>query len=222
MYPNTVPQLMLSIFVMFNFSIMKVNFYLKDKTADYETWIYCLISYQNKRVKIYTNRKIHPKFWNLETQRVRQTLKFTNHPEYNSWLKDIINAADRIELDWKKLNTGKTVVPPIPDNILKESLRKYFTKPTKEEKEENLNRSFWGYYGNFLLRMENGTRVHLEKGTPIAPRTIFQFHNLKRHLENFEAKTRFKVDFERIDLNFYKKFVDYLTIELQVAPNASL
>ena len=67
--------------------------------------------------------------------------------------------------------------------------------------------------------MENGTRVHLEKGTPLAPKTIFQFHNLKRHLLNFEQREKFKIDFENIDLRFYKKFVDYLTIKLQVGPN---
>jgi len=67
--------------------------------------------------------------------------------------------------------------------------------------------------------MENGTRVHLEKGTPIAPKTIFQFHNLKRHLQNFEKKTRYTITFENIDLNFYKELVDYLTIKLKLAPN---
>ena len=67
--------------------------------------------------------------------------------------------------------------------------------------------------------MENGTRVHLEKGTPIAPKTIFQFHNLKRHLQNFEQKKSFIIEFDNIDMNFYKKFVDYLTIKLKLAPN---
>ncbi|MEP6947715.1 MAG: phage integrase SAM-like domain-containing protein [Ginsengibacter sp.] len=198
---------------------MKINFYLKNPSGDYETWIYCLISYQNKRVKIYTDQKINPKFWNLEAQRVRQTLKFKNHSEYNSWLLDIISAADKIELDWKKLNSDKAEIPPIPSHVLKEKLRKYLTKITKDERKEKEKFTFWGYYENFLHRMENGTRVHLEKGTPLASKTIFQFHNLKRHLINFEQREKFKIDFENIDLNFYKKFVDYLTIKLQVGPN---
>lgn len=87
------------------------------------------------------------------------------------------------------------------------------------ERIKNKTRSFWGNYENFLFRMKNGTRVHLEKGTPMAPKTIFQFENLQRHLKEFEKKTNFKIEFENIDMNFYKKFVDYLTIKLTLSPN---
>lgn len=198
---------------------MKVNFYLKNPSGDYETWIYCLIRYQNKNVKVYTDQKIHPKFWNPGAQRVRQTLKFPTHPEYNTWLMSIVTAADKIEKDWKNQNSNLATIPPIPSHVIKEKLRKYLTKISKGEREENKLLSFWGYYDNFLHRMENGTRVHLEKGTPIAPKTIFQFHNLKRHLQNFEQNAKFKIEFDCIDLNFYKKFVDHLTIKLQLAPN---
>lgn len=198
---------------------MKVNFYLKDPTGDYPTWIYCLLRYQNKNVKVYTDQKIHPKFWNPENQRYRQTTKFPNNPEYNSWLMDIVMAADKIELEWKKQNSDKAAVPPIPGGILKEKLKKYLTKISKDERIENEKFTFWGNYDNFLYRMEQGTRVHLEKGTPMAPKTIFQFHNLKRHLQNFEKNTNFKMEFENVDMNFYKKFVDYLTIKLKLAPN---
>lgn len=198
---------------------MKVNFYLKNPSGDYETWIYCLIRYQSKSVKIYTDQKIHPKFWNAEKHRVRQTSKFPTHPEYNTWLNNIVTAADKIEKEWKNANSGKTIINPIPSLILKDNLKKYLTKITKEERIENLTRTFWGYYNTFLTRMKNGTRVHLSKGTPLAPKTIFQFENLKRHLENFEQKKKFKIEFETIDLNFYKTFVDYVTIDLKTSPN---
>ena len=67
--------------------------------------------------------------------------------------------------------------------------------------------------------MKNGTRVHISKGTPMAPKTIFQFDNLKRHLENYERAKKIKIDFYKIDLTFYNDFVDYLTIKLKLAPN---
>lgn len=198
---------------------MTVNFYLKDAKADYDTWIYCLIRYGGNQVKVYTDKKIHPKFWNPLTQSVRQTVKYTNHSEFNLWLKDISSHVATIELDWKRQYRGKAVIPPIPKNILKEKVRTYLAKQTKEERNEAIKKSFWGYYDNFLFRMENGTRVHFEKGTPIAPKTIFQFHNLKRHLKNFEQKKGIQIDFENIDLKFYKRFVDYLTIDLILGPN---
>ena len=198
---------------------MNVKFYLKEPAANYETWIYCLIRYNNQKVKVYTDRKINPRFWNTESQQVRQTTKFPNNPEYNTWLKDISAAVDKIELDWKKEHSHKKEVPPIPHYFLKESLRKYLTKLTKEEKSEIKRNSFWGYYDNFLNRIKNGTRTHLEKGTPLAPKTIFQFENLQRHLKNFEQRQKEQIGFENIDMRFYKKLVDYLTIDLDLAPN---
>jgi integrase len=67
--------------------------------------------------------------------------------------------------------------------------------------------------------MKNGTRVHLSKGTPMAPKTIFQFDNLKRHLENYQLTKKAKIDFDKIDLTFYNDFVEYLTTKLKLAPN---
>ena len=198
---------------------MKVNFYLKAANADYETWIYCLVRYNAESVKIYTDQKIHPKFWNPENQRVRQTLKFPTHPEYNEWLNGIVIAAGKIEKEWKIKHSGKATVPTITPGDLKEKLRKYLSKETKEERTENKTRTFWGNYDTFLYRMKNGTRLHLGKGTPMAAKTIFQFENLKRHLQNFENKQNFKIEFENIDMEFYKNFVDYLTLKLKLAPN---
>lgn len=196
---------------------MIVNFYLKDGKATQETWIYCLIRYQNKRVKHYTNKKIHPKHWNLKEQEIRKS--HPNSPELNHWLKGVETFVAKLELEWSKKHSSTGVVPIIPPTYLKENLDKYFTKTTKDEREEHNQKSFWGYYNQFLTRMNNGTRVHLSKGTPMAPKTIFQFENLKRHLENYQKGKKTKIDFDKIDLTFYNDFVEYLTTKLKLAPN---
>ena len=198
---------------------MKVNFYLKNPKGDYETWIYCKIRYQGYELKLYTDKKIKPEFWNAETQTVRQTKKFANHSEYNQWLKNIADRADKLERDWINENSDKEEITPIPPTTLKEALRKYLSKPTKGEKIEQSKKTFWGYYENFVNRMYSGTRTHLDKGTPLSVKTIYQFDNLKRHLQNFEKKTGYKLSFENITLDFYKKYVDYLTLTLKLAPN---
>lgn len=196
---------------------MIVNFYLKDGKATQETWIYCLIRYQNKRVKHYTNLRIHPKHWNLKEKQVRKS--HPNSPELNHWLKGVETLVGKLELDWAKKHSSTGIVPIIPPTYLKENLDKYFTKTTKDEREAHNQKSFWGYYNQFLTRMNNGTRVHLSKGTPMAPKTIFQFENLKRHLENYQRSKRIKIEFDKIDLTFYNDFVEYLTTILKLAPN---
>jgi len=196
---------------------MKVNFYLKDGKATQETWIYCLIRYQNKKVKHYTNLRIHPKHWNIKEKQVRKS--HPNSPDFNHWLKGVETFVAKLELEWSKKYSSTGKVPIIPPTYLKENLDKYFTKTTKDEREEDNQKSFWGYYNQFLTRMNNGTRVHLSKGTPMAPKTIFQFENLKRHLENYQKAKKTKIEFDKIDLTFYNDFVEYLTTKLKLAPN---
>ena len=196
---------------------MKVNFYLKESKADYETSIYCLIRYQNKNVKHYTTQKVLPKFWNPKDQIFRKGL--VTSPELNQWLKDIQSFILKLELDWTRKYGITGVVPIIPANHIKEHLTKYFAQTTKQEREDHNKRTFWGYYDNFLERMENGSRPHISKGTPMAKKTIYQFQNLKRHLQNFEKKKRIRIDFDKISLSFYNDFMEYLTVELELAPN---
>lgn len=196
---------------------MVVNFYLKDGKSAQETWIYCLIRYQNIRVKHYTNFKIHPKHWNPKEKQVRKS--HPNSPELNHWLKGVETLVGKLELDWTKKHSSTGSVPIIPPTYFKDHLDKYFTKTTKDEREEHNKKSFWGYYNQFLTRMNNGTRVHLSKGTPMAPKTIFQFENLKRHLENYQKAKKIRIEFDKIDLTFYNDFVEYLTTKLKLAPN---
>lgn len=196
---------------------MVVNFYLKDGKATQETWIYCLIRYQNKRVKHYTNKKIHPKHWNSESQQVRKSN--SQSAQMNYWLNGIKSFVANLDLEWSKKYSSTGIVPIVDPSYIKENLDKYFTKTTKEERENHKNRSFWGYYNQFLNRMKNGTRLHLTKNTPMAPKTIFQFENLMRHLENFQRAKKINIDFDKIDLTFYNDFVEYLTIKLKLAPN---
>ncbi len=196
---------------------MVVNFYLKDGNATKETWIYCLLRYQNKRVKQYTSQLIHPKFWNFKEHEVRKS--HPNSPELNHWLKGIKTYVAKLELEWIKKHSSEGIVPIPPPSYYKENLKKLFTKTTKEERESHNQKTFWGFYDKFLTRMKSGTRVHLSKGTPMAPKTIFQFENLKRHLENFQRSKKMTIEFEKIDITFYNDFVEYLTTKLELGPN---
>lgn len=196
---------------------MKVNFNLKSPEATDKTPLFVTVVYNRKRVRVHTNKSLNPKDWNTKTQKARPSL--TGYSSFNKWLKDVDAFISQIETDWINQHSKLSAIPLLPIGHLKEKLRKYLSKENKEEREQNLQTSFWGNYETFLYRMKNGTRVHFEKGTPMAAKTIFQFENLHRHLKEFEKKTNFKIEFENIDMGFYKNFVDYLTIKLKLAPN---
>ena len=200
---------------------MKVNFYLKNPKGDNETLIYCFISYQNNRFKVSTNKTILPRYWNSEKQRARLLLDFPQCHDYNNELTNIENFVNDIENDWRNAQrkTGKEVIDPVPEALIKEKLRKYLSITTPEEKQEIQERKFWSFYDNLLQRMEIGTRIHSKNDTPLAPKTIFQYHNLKRHLQAYEKKKRFEISFECINMTFYNDFTTYLTITKKLSPN---
>ena len=54
---------------------MKYNFYLKSPKSKNETTIFNRFSINKKYYKYYTKKKIHPCFWNLDTQRPHTSKK---------------------------------------------------------------------------------------------------------------------------------------------------
>jgi integrase len=198
---------------------MKVNFYLKVPNANYETWVYCLCRYDSKAVKVYSDKKISPEYWNKTDQRARKLKKFPTNPEFNHWLQSIADQATKLENEWKLKNKHLDQIPSLPEQLLTDGLKNYINKTDPEKREDNKLKTFWGYFDNLLFRMDNGTRLHNKNSTVLTPKTIFQYHNLKRHLEAFEKVTKFQIDFESIDMTFYKRFVDYATIIKNLKPN---
>ncbi len=91
-------------------------------------------------------------------------------------MKGIETFVANLELEWVKKHSVTGEVPIVPATHLKEHLDKYFTKTTKDEREEHNNRTFWGYYYQFLIRMKNGTRCTFQKEPQCHPKL---FPNLK-------------------------------------------
>lgn len=196
---------------------MKVNFYLGDVNAKNRTRIVCFISAHDKRVKINTDISTEPRHWNIVAQEFRKS--HPNYNELNHWLNEIRNSIIKSEAAWKSETQNKNKTPSSKLIYLQEHVRMFIGRLNEKEIEEVKACSFWGYFDTLLERMDNGTRGHLKTGKPLANKTVFQFHNLKRHLINFERHTRSKIDFSSINQAFYKSFNEYLTIKLNSSPN---
>lgn len=59
--------------------------------------------------------------------------------------------------------------------------------------------------------MESGTRVHVQKNTPLAVNTIKNMKNLMNHLKDFQEFSHRSIEFDTIDMKFYNGFTDYMT-----------
>ena len=60
-----------------------VTFNLKEPNSKSETLIYLIFRYNNSKLKYSTGQKIHPKYWNAETQLVRE-VKTVPFSEFNA------------------------------------------------------------------------------------------------------------------------------------------
>ncbi len=193
---------------------MKVNFYLKAPKAKYETSIFIAVLYKGTRVRIYTDEKIDPRYWNLKQQRARQTTNFPTNPEFNARLGNMETKIKRAYYNWKNEH-GEHLEPP--PTTFANIIKSYIGKSKEKDETLSLLRTFWGYFDDFILRSKMGIRLH--KGGLIAKSTIVNYNNLYNNLRKYERKTRKKIDFDSFDIHFYNQYFSYL-IKLGFAKNS--
>lgn len=180
-----------------NLNIMaKAGFFLKEPKSDLPTPINLIFQFAYKEfistektkyrfLKYGTGEKILPSLWNKEKQRVKETGKFPEYPEFNSRLDNIESA---VKTAYRKILNDKKVATP---ELLKSELNKILNISIQprfrliEFIEDFINNSNRRY----------NTKKHY--------RTTFN------HLKKFQKERNKKIDFENIDMDFYNDFVRY-------------
>ena len=186
---------------------MDVKFYLKRPNDDRVTNIYARIVYNMSEFKYYLIEKIHPADWNPKTQCAKHTARFSESLEFNQRLKEVKGKIADAFYNYQNTHQGKQPTP----EIFKQVLDEIFNKQSQARIDRELQRTFWGFFENFISRMESGSRVHLQKNTPLAESTIKNMRNLKNHLLDYQAYSHRGLEFDTIDMTFYYGFTDYLT-----------
>jgi hypothetical protein len=207
---------------------MTVSLYLKRPDASEETAIYGLIFYSGQRVKYYLPEKIHPKYWNdgkkkdaknkadkkasikvRVEKKVRET--YTGHAEFNTRLKTTVATIERVFRAYVNDNDHKEPTPA----ILKELLDKRF----KKGKHVNRPVTFFDYFNDFVSRSKKGERVDARTKKATVHNTNKGYKSTLTHLTNFQKKYNRRIDFETIDLEFYKDYVSHITKIVKLSHN---
>lgn len=186
---------------------MKVSFYLSRPKDNRVSVVIAQINFNMTSYRYYLLEKIHPSDWNPKTQRAKQGAKCSESIEFNHRLKNI--SGEILETFYNYQNTHKGQPPT--QQIFKELLDNVFNKQSKARIERELERTFWGFFQNLIDRMESGTRVHIQKNTPLALNTIKNMKNLMNHLRDFQEFSHRSIEFDTIDMKFYNGFTDYMT-----------
>ncbi len=156
-----------------------------------------------KQLKFSTGETINPIFWDKKKQRVKETVKFPQHPEFNQRLNDIDTIINNVYR--KMLNDSEVVTP----ETLKDKYNEYLIKNNKivdPPKQVNL---FTAFIQTIIDETKRGERT-TEKGMHFQPRTIMSYTTTINSLKEYEKHIKKHLKFSDIDIKFYNKYVKYL------------
>jgi integrase len=166
----------------------QAKFTLKEPNCNDKTLVYLFYSFNNQRLKYSFGQKIHPKFWNNEKQRAKETKLFPEYPEFNSMLNSIETAVNNI---YRKFVNDNIVPTP---QLLRDSLNNTLANKQDITKHETL----FSFIDGFI---STSTK---KKGT------IKDYKQTFRILKEYCLHLKITITFEDINLNFYNSFVNYL------------
>jgi integrase len=176
----------------------EVNFYLKPIDKEGKSLIFLNFKYNKKRLFFSFGERIKPKDWNENKQRSKQTI-ITNDGEHtlNNLLENLKKICEESYLSEK----AKGGFPPT--EVLQKHLQNFLNQNATEENQGKP--TLYKLIGRFI----DGEIKF--KGRNKSPGTIQTYKSTLKHLQEFEKKEKYKIDFDSITLDFYYLFVDYLS-----------
>lgn len=162
---------------------MKINFYLKEPNSTKESLILVTVSLNGKRSKFSTTQKVNPKYWNLNSQRIK-----TNAPNALNFNK-ILNAIQSKILD---LHTKNFIEKD------KSETSKFFN-----EVRRYLSGKFENSETN--LTVDKAFEKFLEIQKPkLKEGTLKAYTTLRNHLKSYSITSNKKnLSFDDLDISFF-------------------
>ena len=134
--------------------------------------------------------KVLPDWWNAEEQKVRRLAIIKNHSDINGLIAGLTKHFE----DYQNLNKRNGIIPSRSD--VKKHYESYFTKPADKQNKLSL-------FDSIEEQIQHAT----EHGT-VSSGTIKSYKTTKEILILFN-KNKYKIDFDKIDLEFYFDFVQW-------------
>jgi hypothetical protein len=181
---------------------MEVSYYLKRPKAKTDTIIFARISYDGYQLKYYIGEKIHPRNWNKDTKKAKESQSFKEYPEFNTRLKNI---AGGIRTVYRRFMNDHLNRVPTPTE-----LKELLDKEIRKKDDTDPGASFLAFYQGLIDQTRAGIRLNPKTGKPFAPGTLKAYITTQNHLLNFQKKTGKKIEFNNIDLEFYSDFTEFL------------
>ena len=184
----------------------EVHFRLKPESNNGQCAIYLQYIYNGYRLFYSFGQMVKKKDWDPKKERVKSNLATTADGKFslNKLLDNLKNLCN------KSYNESLTNGIPSPDQ-LKKQLEDFINQNHEEEKEEHT-------FFKLTERYISG-EIKSNKGKDKSSSSLKNYHAVTKHLKTFEKKTKYKITFDSITLDFFYKYVTYLKIDLGLAPN---
>ncbi|MBN2215017.1 MAG: site-specific integrase [Bacteroidales bacterium] len=175
------------------------HFYLKNNNPDKESPIILAIRFSKKRTNFYTREDILPKYWDTKAQRVKQTGKFPEYPEFNQRLNNIKATARDVFRRYQNDHNHNA--------------------PSHAEYLELLKAAIKGIQSGIPVTLIEFTEYFIDqtrKKLEIEKRTISRgniagsYNQTLTCLKDFAKDKNRRIDFDTIDPDFYTDFIKYL------------
>jgi integrase len=189
-----------------------VNFYLKPaEQSTGRSLIFLRFVFDGKQVITFSfgetinGEKIKQgkeyKYWNKEKQRPKDSLMRT--AKGDRFLKDLLNDLENVCLNGYREESAKNNANP---KSIRLHLERYMKggEPTSPEGPKETKSQFFDLVERFCI----GEIKH--QGLDKKPATLTKYRAIRDHLKRFEAKEKYTLTFESINLEFLYKYIDYL------------
>ena len=177
----------------------KAKFILKEPNSKTESLIYMVYNYQYKRFKYSTGEKVNPKFWNVKTQRAKESKQFPEYPEFNTRLNTLENGINNVFR--RLLNDGIQ-----PNNIL---LKKHLNAELSGTILQPKLKTLFEWIDEFIEE----SKLNRQKST------ITVYKTVSKYLKEYATAKNKNIDFESITLEFYNSYMAYLTFDSNLSSN---
>ncbi len=191
--------------------MLNIRYNLKHVKHDKERPINLIIRWDKKRLIYAIGEKILPKYFETERnkklyQRVRPS--FTGYSEFNARLDYIESTAATAFRQFMNDN-HRTPEPRELKRKLDIVIRNV---------EENKKPTLMQFISSFIEEASK-SKINRDTGMKLAKGTVFIYRRTLKMLKEFELHHGMKLDFDCIDLEFYDRYVEFLSVTHQLSNN---
>lgn len=176
--------------------MITIKFNLRNPSSKNETMIHSVVRFDGKKIIYPTGIYITPKYWNLKSQRVSQSIHVPQHRELNQQLSTLKSVVESCYNRFK--NENKNESPTIEQ--LRELIKTKYNPVLKSETQLD----FIKFFRDYLKNLNDVTQSTIKA----RERTLEILTEYKR-----------KIPFASIDYSFYNGFLNYLTKEKEFSRN---